>query len=346
MKHAMTNSIKVNPAGSYLQRPVWCGIALMTVLSVLIFSAQKAETADNGMTSVIVSPKTEISDSDIRLGDIAVIRNAAPEVKQKLESVVIGAAPPPGMSRSFDEQFIRGRLKQSDVDVSRIDFQSPGVIEVSSKFIEISKKMIEDMVLGFLNDNIPWDKHRVRMEIIQCSESLQLPDRPYTSKVVPPGQSRYLGNVPVSVVFETRDQPPKKAWATVRIEVQTDVVVVQKPLIRNQSIEQSDVSVVSMNMGDLPSNFIASPDDVIGKRVLRAMNPKEIFRTDIVDQPPIVKRSDRVTILAESSNLRITAVGQARESGAQGDRIKVVNLNSNKEIYARIVDPKTVRVEF
>lgn len=346
MENAVTNSWKRNGGCGSRKNPAWPGILLLSVLVISFLSVPQTVTAETGMTSIIVSGKTEISDADIRLGDIAVIRSEDPALVSKLQSLVIGAAPLPGMSRSFEEVSILNRLKQSDVDISRIDFQSPGVIEVTSKSIEISKKMIEDTILAYLSDNIPWDKNRVKMEIVQCGENLLLPDRPYTSKVVPPAHSRYLGNVPVSVVFETRDQPPKKVWATVRIEVQTDVVIVERPLIRNQSIEQGDVRVVSMNMADLPSNFIASPDDVIGKRVLRAMNPKEIFRTDIVDQPPLVKRSDRVTIVAESSSLKITAVGQARESGGKGDRIKVVNMNSNKEIYAWIVDPKTVRVEF
>ncbi len=76
------------------------------------------------------------------------------------------------------------------------------------------------------------------------------------------------------------------------------------------------------------------------------MNPKEVFRTDIVERPPMVKRNDRVSIVAESEALRITAAGEVKESGCRGDRVKVVNLNSNKEIIARVLDPQTVRVEF
>jgi flagellar basal body P-ring formation protein FlgA len=62
--------------------------------------------------------------------------------------------------------------------------------------------------------------------------------------------------------------------------------------------------------------------------------------------PPMVKRNDRVSIVAESGSLRITAMGEVRESASRGERVKVVNLGSNKEIFARVVDPKTVQVEF
>jgi len=217
---------------------------------------------------------------------------------------------------------------------------------VDSASIEITRNMIEDIVMDFLNAKVPWDKNRVKIKLVQISNGLMLPNTPYSYKVVPPNDTRYLGTVPLNVVFDIQGQPPKKAWATVKIEVETDVIVVNKPLNRNQSIEKDDVNVISMDMADLPSNFISKLEDVVGKKTLRVMNPKEVFRTDIVELPPMVKRKDRVSIVAESGNLRITAVGEVKESGGMGDRVKVVNLSSNKEIFARILDSKTVLVEF
>jgi flagella basal body P-ring formation protein FlgA len=217
---------------------------------------------------------------------------------------------------------------------------------VDSASIEITRNMIEDIVMDFLNAKVPWDKNRVKIKLVQISNGLMLPNTPYSYKVVPPNDTRYLGTVPLNVVFDIQGQPPKKAWATVKIEVETDVIVVNKPLNRNQSIEKDDVNVISMDMADLPSNFISKLEDVVGKKTLRVMNPKEVFRTDIVELPPMVKRKDRMSIVAESGNLRITAVGEVKESGGMGDRVKVVNLSSNKEIFARILDSKTVLVEF
>ena len=224
--------------------------------------------------------------------------------------------------------------------------QSVGSDTVDSASIEITRNMIEDIVMDFLNAKVPWDKNRVKIKLVQISNSLMLPNMPYSYKVVPPNDTRYLGMVPLNVVFDVQGQPSKKAWATVKIEVETDVIVVNKPLNRNQAIEKDDVNVISMDMADLPSNYISRLEDVVGKKTLRVMNPKEVFRTDIVELPPMVKRKDRVSIVAESGNLRITAVGEVKESGGTGDRVKVVNLSSNKEIFARVLDSKTVRVEF
>ncbi len=322
------------------------GAVLLGMLAILLSSEKTGETAQSDITTISISGKSETGDADVRLGDIAEIRGGDPALIQKLQNLVIGAAAPPGKRRSFDEPYIRIRLQQSRADLSKIALQSPELIEVTTKSIEISRKTIEDIVLSFLDNNLPWDKNRTTVKLVQASENLFLPDKPYTCKVIPPVRTRYLGNVQLGVVFDVPGQPSIKAWASVRIDVETDVVVLQKPLNRNQAIEKGDVDVVSMDMADLPSNYISALSDVVGKRALRAMNPKEVLRTDIVELPPMVKRNDRVSIVAESETLRITAAGEVRESGGRGDRVKVINLNSNKEIFARVLDPKTVRVEF
>jgi len=53
-----------------------------------------------------------------------------------------------------------------------------------------------------------------------------------------------------------------------------------------------------------------------------------------------------VSILAESKGLRVSDIGIAKEGGRRGGRIRVVNMDSNKGVYARIIDSSTVKVEF
>ncbi len=224
--------------------------------------------------------------------------------------------------------------------------QASELKEVARKDIEIDTKIIERIVLEFLDKKMPWDKNRVKIKLTQNIKSIILPDKPYVCKVIPPVRTNYLGTIPLSVVFDIHNQTQKKVSVSVKIEVDTDVVVVQNPLNRNQIISEDDVEVISMDMAELPSNYISSLSEVVGKRALRAINPKEILRSDIIELPPLVRKNDIVSIILESGALKISMIGEARESGRSGDRIKVVNLDSKKEIFARVLDSKTVRVDF
>lgn len=76
------------------------------------------------------------------------------------------------------------------------------------------------------------------------------------------------------------------------------------------------------------------------------MLPREPLNSDLVELPPLVKQGDVVMIAAESETLRVSALGQVKEKGRRGERIRVLNLDSKKEVYALVVDGTTVKVEF
>jgi flagella basal body P-ring formation protein FlgA len=124
------------------------------------------------------------------------------------------------------------------------------------------------------------------------------------------------------------------------------VVVSKKPLRKHKPLDEDDIELRKMDLADLPSNVITDPQAVLGKRTRRAIGSKTILRTDLIELPPIVKRGDIVVIVAESNGIRITALGKAKSKGRLGERIPVENFDSKKVLYARVVDSRTVEIEF
>jgi len=53
-----------------------------------------------------------------------------------------------------------------------------------------------------------------------------------------------------------------------------------------------------------------------------------------------------VLIIAESEGLKVTALGKAKEKGRRGEMIRVLNIDSRKSIYARVLDSSRVKVDF
>jgi flagella basal body P-ring formation protein FlgA len=70
------------------------------------------------------------------------------------------------------------------------------------------------------------------------------------------------------------------------------------------------------------------------------------MRANLVEYPPLVKRGDVVIILVETSGMRITALGQVKKKGRLGESIPVMNYDSKKILYARVLDSSTVKVDF
>ena len=104
--------------------------------------------------------------------------------------------------------------------------------------------------------------------------------------------------------------------------------------------------VLEMDLARVPADVITDPEAVLGKRTRRAIGSKTVLRANLVEFPPLVKRGDVVVIVAETNGLRITALGQVKKKGARGDRIPVVNFESKKVLYARVMDANTVKIDF
>jgi flagella basal body P-ring formation protein FlgA len=138
----------------------------------------------------------------------------------------------------------------------------------------------------------------------------------------------------------------KRVGVTVSLERLIPVVVARRPLGRFKPIDDEDIDVKTVDAAGLPADCFTKAEMLIGKRTRRPVDAGTVLRQELVELPPIVKNGDRVRIIAETAGLRISALGQVKQKGCQGELIQVMNLDSNKVIHARVVDAQTVRIEF
>jgi flagellar basal body P-ring formation protein FlgA len=318
---------------------------LLLVLGLLILAIPGSPYADS-ITSISVYEKTTVEKDKILLGKIAGIEGEDHVLIRKLKNVVIGRSPLPGKSRYIGRDYIKLRLKQNDIDLPRLALQIPEKIKVSRSFVEISREEIEKIVSNFIYGKDFWNKNNTRIKNIQITKLPLLPRGRITYKVIPPKVMQGMGTIPLSIHFLVDGEFYKKVKATVKIRIFKEVVVTGKPLGRYRTITQDDVYMKKMDITNLPNDIITNYKDVLGKRVRRNIWAKVVLRAEYIEFPPMVKRGDTVLIVAESEKMKITALGEVKKSGRRGERVKVINLNSNKRIFARIIDENTVKVDF
>jgi flagella basal body P-ring formation protein FlgA len=155
-----------------------------------------------------------------------------------------------------------------------------------------------------------------------------------------------VGKIPFSVHFDVNGKFYKRVWATATVEVLAEVVITRKPLGRHKPITEDDIELLKMDLAKLPSGVITDPEAVLGKRTRRAIGAKTVLRANLIESPPLVKRGDVVVIIAESSGFIITTLGQVKKKGRLGESIPVMNYDSKKILYARVLDSSTVKVDF
>ncbi len=300
-----------------------------------------------GPTSVRVFDRVEIDSDQILLGAVARIDGDDAARVRELRELSLGRAPLPGKSRVLDDAAIRMRLKQGGFDPGQIDLQLPAEVEIRRGSAEFGREQLEEIVTVYIREQLR-DRglERVQVKEIRGAEAMVLPKGRISWQVSAPRNSSLTGSVPHSVVLKVNEDFERRVNLTAVVEVRVKAVVSSRPLGRYKPIEESDIELRDVDLAGLPADFISDPEAVIGKRTRRAVDARAILRPDLVELPPVVKRGDRVQIVAETAGMRITAVGEVKQKGCVGERIPVVNLGSNKVIQARVVDGQTVRIEF
>jgi flagellar basal body P-ring formation protein FlgA len=313
-------------------------IAALALLAAAVFPAGAAP-----LTSVRVYDRAEVASDQILLESIARIDGPDADRVSELKAVVIGRAPLPGKTRVVEQALVLARLKQCGFDPAGLDLQVPPEITVARSSTTIGREQVEEILRAYVRQH---GGEGVRIKEIRVTDTLVLPQGPLTTRVLAPKSTEFVGTVPLTVTFKVDGDAERRVNATVSLERLSKVVVARRPLGRFKPIDPEDIEVRAVDAAGLPFDCITDPAAVIGKRTRRLVETGAALRPDMVESPPLVKSGDRVRIVAETEGLRISAFGQVKQRGAQGELIQVMNLDSNKVVYARVLDANTVKIEF
>ena len=329
---------------SFVKRNIVWKWRLAAALTLVCFNPSGfAQAAD---ITIELKEKAVVQGPEILLGDIGRVVSVDPRMGQTLDGLVLAKAPQPGRSRQISTDYLRLRLKQMDLAPETLTLTGPDKVRVTRDGIEVSEDKIAGIVDDFLQTNRIWGDAAVKVKNLQISADRTLPKGNITYRIVPPDHMRSLSTLPLSIVFDVDGRFQKTIRANVKVEALAPVVVTAKPIGRLKPILREDLKMEVTDLVDLPTGVITDIDEIIDKRARRNIQAGEFLRPDLIEMPPLVKRGDMVVIVAEIEGLKVTAIGEAKSAGHLGERVKVVNLDSNKRLSALVLDDKTVKVDF
>jgi len=296
-------------------------------------------------TTVRVLEQVKVRSKLIRLGEISEIEGEDRLLVEKLKSIVLGRAALPGKAKEISASHIEAKVRQSGIDSSRLRLNLPKRIQVVSDGVKISSQKIEEMVKQFILKKMPWEPKQVSIKFSEI-KGITLTAGEITYEIIPQKGEEYLGATNLLLVFRINGRVEKRLWVNTHIDVSKEVVVSNHLLRRHHIITKEDIRLEKKNLAELPNDVISDPLEAIGKRTRRVIDPHLPLRFNFLELPPLVKRGDLVTIVAESDALKITTQGIIIENGYKGEMVRVINTSSRKEVYARVVDSRTVEVDF
>ncbi len=200
---------------------------------------------------------------------------------------------------------------------------------------------IRATVEGFLQgrfgnqDNTRFEIGRLdpRLRLTRCNSGLRagLPDN-----------GRPLGHT--SVIVRCSDPGGWKIHVTVRILRYVDVLVARSTLPRGTYLQADDVRFERREISRLNHGYFTRLGEIREMVTKRNLRRGQVLTAASVSPPRLIRRGETITILARSGGLAIRVKGEALMDGRRGDRVRVRNSRSKRELQATVIAAGTVSV--
>ncbi len=324
---------------------VWLG--LHRCLAGIFLSMAMVSTCF-GAPSVRATVKAAVVvDTDsVFMSDVATLTGGSGMNVTDLEKIVVATSPRAGQTRFLGVDYIRIRLKNAGIDPDIIEFRGATDIRITRRAVVLPIGQLRREVERTIRSRMPWKDENVIITNISFDDTVDLPAGRLSYRVETNGKEDFLGRTLLALHLYVDGKPVRKLWVNATICVETDVVTVVRPLGKHQHVELADLSVERRDLAKLPKDTIRSMEEALGHRTTRMIYPNTILQSSMIVTPPLVKRGDIVKIVASSGPMTITATGMVKNQGRRGDLVRVVNMDSNRMVTARVTGSNAVLVEF
>ncbi len=132
-----------------------------------------------------------------------------------------------------------------------------------------------------------------------------------------------------------------KGWP---IKVSTDMqvflpVVISTAVInRGETIQRNQLQTQETDIAKIQRGFYHRTTEITGMGAKRRIRANQILSPDLIDQPQLIKRGEKIKIIANRDGISASMPGEALEKGGAGEVIRVKNLSSGKTIEAKVLE--------
>lgn len=146
----------------------------------------------------------------------------------------------------------------------------------------------------------------------------------------------------IAVPADTADTGRQRV--TGRLIRMIELPVLARPVGPGEVIALRDLLTVKMRSERVGSDTVIDAHELVGKSPRHALRAQEPVRIADVQIPVVVHKGDLVTIVLQTSTMRLTAQGKALDDGGMNAAIRISNTKSARVIDAVVTGPNAVTV--
>jgi flagellar basal body P-ring formation protein FlgA len=205
---------------------------------------------------------------------------------------------------------------------------------------------IEKGAMEKLASIMPWDRELLEINVDYEGKEIILPAGKIELIYQARGNNKRAGRIPLTLKIKVDNNIQKTIRINNRVLVLQEVVKTTRLVKKGEILTKENIKMENIKT-ELPlENAIQSVEYASGYETSRNLPKGKIITQNIIKKPALVNKGDKILILAEKGGMKITAPGILKEDGFADAMVRVLNIESKKIIYGRLLDVNTVKVTF
>ena len=210
----------------------------------------------------------------------------------------------------------------------------------------IPESRLREIFHDYFCRNLNINKSDVDISRLNVIGNLPVPSGKISFRLFQRGQRKFEGYVSVVAVIKVNNVVRNKVKISGWVDIFKYVVCASRDLERGEKIKEDDLYIIKRNLSHLSSKILTDKKEIVGLIAKHNIKADTCLKEWMVEKAPVVNKGDIVTIMAESGDLLVTVPGKVLMKGFSGELVKVQNLMSKKEIFAKVLNHSTVAVAF
>lgn len=269
-------------------------------------------------------------------------------LSRRLAQVPVGQTPPLGRGLTVPGSRLRVLLRQANLGPG-VSVLIPEQVSVERQSQRLSSAELNQIYIKAVNERLAQRPTLAEADIhdVDTGQEVALPagQLKVQARVVGPTGVENTGRVPVTVEFFVDGRKEAQIRMIGSVDLYGQVVVSAHQLLSGHLLEPEDLEMRRVNLAEAGPGAVSDPAMILGYRTRVPMTAGAPLDFRRLEQTPLVRAGDVVTMIFSAEGIRVTAKGKADQSGFLNSRIRLTNMVSKREVWGRVLDAGTVAVD-
>lgn len=277
-----------------------------------------------------------VDDDVVRLGDL---------FQEQLSDgdIAVAQAPKAGQTMTLDSRFLQQVARAYRLSWKPAKYQKITIGRMSQR---VTAPMVRDAIATAVQERMG-SSSDLDIALDGGDLELDLPTDVENSVAVSAINFNPSSNRFAAVLVAPADGPPviqRNVFGTVYEMAQ--IPVPKRLISAGDVITADDLEWQAVHLSRLSGNSLTDAEQLVGRMAKRPLKAGQILRQSDVAVSPVIHKNDLIRLVVKTGQMTLSVQGKALQDAALGQSVRVVNVNSNRQLTGTVIDAGTVAIGF